>query len=137
MANGGSFEGKTLLSPEAWEELHSAPTIDKCTLFNIHTCMTKGGLGKFGVDQFSQEQQTFQLKRHNTGRDGFFGWFGYGGSVMQWNPELKIGFAYVPAEFNVVDLLNEKGALIQDIVLKCAKGEEIKKEEAGKTCVVF
>ena len=99
--------------------------------------MTKGGLGKFGVDQFSQEQQTFQLKRHNTGRDGFFGWFGYGGSVMQWNPELKIGFAYVPAEFNVVDLLNEKGALIQDIVLKCAKGEEIKKEEAGKTCVVF
>ena len=30
------------------------------------------------------------------GREGYVGWSGYGGSVMQWNPTLKIGFGYVP-----------------------------------------
>ena len=29
-------------------------------------------------------------------RNGYYGWYGLGGSVFQWNPRLKIGFAYVP-----------------------------------------
>ena len=26
------------------------------------------------------------------GRDGYWGWHGYGGSVFQWDPELRIGW---------------------------------------------
>ena len=25
------------------------------------------------------------------GRDGYWGWYGYGGSVFQWQPDLKLG----------------------------------------------
>jgi hypothetical protein len=50
MANQGTFEGKTILSLSAWEEMHSEPVINKDALFNIHTSITKGGLGKFGLD---------------------------------------------------------------------------------------
>ena len=27
--------------------------------------------------------------------EGWYGWEGIGGSVFQWNPELKISFAYI------------------------------------------
>ena len=46
----------------------------------------------------------------NEGRDGFIGWMGYGGSVMQYHPEEKIGFGYVPFNFCDVDAVNKRGA---------------------------
>ena len=63
------------------------------------------------------------------GRNGFYGWMGFGGSVFQWHPELKIGlvpkqnylkiilmfdfrFAYVPTLLNWVDLVNNKARLL-------------------------
>jgi hypothetical protein len=48
----------------------------------------------------------------NLGREGFYGWFGVGGSVMQWNPELKIGFGYVPFEYNILDSCNARGRIL-------------------------
>lgn len=57
------------------------------------------------------------------GREGFIGWMGYGGSVMQWHPELKIGFGYVPSDFNVLDFNNTRGARLQRVVKQCVRGE--------------
>ena len=49
----------------------------------------------------------------NKNREGYFGWFGYGGSIMQWHPELKIGFAFVIFEkFKNIILLRKKKILI-------------------------
>ena len=28
-------------------------------------------------------------------RDGFYGWFGYGGSVFQWEPQLKVNLGFI------------------------------------------
>ena len=28
-------------------------------------------------------------------RDGFYGWFGYGGSVFQWEPQLKVNLEFI------------------------------------------
>ena len=53
------------------------------------------------------------------GREGFIGWMGFGGSVMQWNPELKIGFGYVPFDFNYLDRYNVRGSQLQKIVKEC------------------
>ena len=50
MANKGTFNGKTILSEESWNEMHSDPRILKDALFNIHSSLTKGGLGKFGLE---------------------------------------------------------------------------------------
>ena len=55
----------------------------------------------------------------NKGREGYYGWFGYGGSVVQWHPELKIGFAFIPTFMTGVELVNERGAVLQQIVKDC------------------
>jgi len=48
----------------------------------------------------------------NKNREGYFGWFGYGGSIMQWHPELKIGFAFVIFEKFKNIILRKKKILI-------------------------
>ena len=49
---------------------------------------TQGGVAKFEEEA---EQSGGESGDNTTGRDGFYGWMGFGGSVFQWNPELKIG----------------------------------------------
>jgi hypothetical protein len=53
----------------------------------------------------------------NNLRNGWYGWQGYGGSVMQWHPEHKIGFAYVPNDFNGFDFSNMRAAKLQSMVV--------------------
>jgi len=105
MANGGSLQGQTLLSPSGWEALHGQPVEGK--LFTASFKFTQGGVCQF-EDEVSQ------------GRGGYFGWMGFGGSVFQWHPELKIGFGYVPTLLTWIDLANNKGRLLQEEVRKCA-----------------
>ena len=52
-------------------------------------------------------------------RNGYFGWYGFGGSVMQWDPNLKIGFGYTPTLVQWYDFQNTKGAMLQKIVSEC------------------
>jgi len=54
----------------------------------------------------------------NQGREGFFGWMGLGGSIFQWHPERRIGFAYVPTSLNLLDIVNERGKGYQAEVLR-------------------
>jgi hypothetical protein len=76
--------------------------------------ITRGGHSKFGMT----EENMKAIKPHykpmyvncNKGREGYFGWFGYGGSVMNFNPELEIGFGYVPFNFVDIDMVNKRGA---------------------------
>ena len=51
------------------------------------------------------------------GRAGFFGWMGFGGSCFQWNPHLKIGFAFVPTELEM-DLTNTRASMLQEAVVR-------------------
>ena len=52
------------------------------------------------------------------GREGYFGWMGLGGSIFQWHPEKRIGFAYVPTSLNVLDMVNERGKAYQVEVMR-------------------
>ena len=105
MANQGSINGVQVLSKQGCEALHKDPV--EAPLFGIWpTNFTQGGVNKF--DQAS-------------GRDGYYGWFGYGGSVFQWHPELKIGFAYTPTYLHAFDLTNNRGRMLQQEAVKCAK----------------
>ena len=109
MANGGTFQGKTILSPEAWEALHAEPTDGILVANNVK--FTQGGVAQF------EEEDTSQTE----GRKGFYGWMGFGGSVFQWHPELKIGIGYTPTLLTWIDLVNNKARLIQGEVIKCAR----------------
>jgi len=105
MANGGSLQGQALLSPAGWDAFHGDPVEGK--LFTASFKFTQGG-----VCQFEDEV--------SPGRGGYFGWMGFGGSVFQWHPELKIGFGYVPTLLTWIDLTNNKARLLQEEVRKCA-----------------
>merc|ERR1712037_344698 len=85
MANGGSLKGVKVLGEKGWKALHAKPTPGNLGMnLSEDIYFTQGGLAEFrpgGSHGF---------------RDGYYGWIGYGGSVFQWHPKLKIGFAYVP-----------------------------------------
>ena len=60
-----------------------------------------------------------ESEKFNKNREGFYGWFGLSDSIVQWHPELEIGFAFIPMFLNVPDLLNSTGAALQQIVKDC------------------
>jgi hypothetical protein len=58
-------------------------------------------------------------RAYNQGREGFFGWMGFGGSIFQWHPEQDISFAFVPMSLHILDFLYEQGKGYQAEVLRC------------------
>ena len=106
MANQGTLGGLTLLSNKAWQALHSEAT--HAPIFGVvDTNFTQGGVNKFEEDG---------------GRDGYYGWMGYGGSVFQWHPDLRISFAYTPSLLHWCDGGNTIGRrLQQEVVLSVQK----------------
>ena len=106
--------------------MHSDPItqVEAITFFGCRTNYTKGGLVKFGFDHLDKEVKfpsdkyhvntiTDQFEEHmHSNRDGWYGWFGMGGSVMQWHPELNIGFSYVPTDLLILDICNYKASCL-------------------------
>jgi CubicO group peptidase (beta-lactamase class C family) len=57
-------------------------------------------------DYHSDEvSETLNHSIHNN-REGWYGWMGLGGSILQYNPEYKIGFGYVPTDLVFLDFGN-------------------------------
>ena len=114
MADRGSFEGKEFINERAWDDLHDHAT--EADMGFITARFTQGGVASFSQVGASSSSLDSGL---NNGREGFFGWMGLGGSLFQWQPELRIGFGYVPTSLNVLDIVNERGKSYQAEILKC------------------
>lgn len=114
MANGGAFDGHEIMSRGAHAALHDHP-IER-SMMALTTTFTQGGLATFPAPKSSDTPIDRGL---NEGREGFYGWMGLGGSIFQWHPERKIGFAYVPTSLNVLDFVNERGKAYQAQVVRC------------------
>lgn len=117
MAGRGRWGETQILSDDAWTALHAKPVRKEMGLMT--TDFTQGGVNSFSTPN---GQSTGLERAFNQGREGFYGWMGLGGSVFQWQPELQIGFAYVPTSLHVLDLLNERGKAYQAEVLRCVDG---------------
>ncbi len=115
MANGGTIAGHTVLSAQGHELLHADP-IKRPMPFM--TNFTQSGLAFFA--DADGELGALERGLHH-GRDGFFGWLGLGGSIFQWHPQERIGFAYVPTSLNWLDIVNERGKAYQMEVMRCAE----------------
>lgn len=75
--------------------------------------MTTGGHAEFSDAGFTTEPCRFAMNaKICKNRVGFYGWTGFGGSVMQWDPTLKIGFAYVPVDLQLIDFAWRRGATL-------------------------
>ncbi|MEH6636568.1 MAG: serine hydrolase [Halioglobus sp.] len=116
MSGGGKWGGNQYLTEQAWSAMHANPI--KAKMGGILTTRFTQG----GVDKFTKyEPGSTEIERAmNEGREGFYGWMGFGGSILQWHPELDIGFAFVPTSLHVLDLFNERGKIYQAEILKCA-----------------
>jgi len=112
MANGGSLKGVKVLGEKGWKALHAEPTPG-----NLGFYFTQGGVCEFRPGTSGP-----------INRDGFYGWMGYGGSLFQWHPKLKIGFAYVPTLLEFHCMLNRKGGRLQEEVVRCAEKLATKNE---------
>ena len=90
-------------------------------LLGFRTCFTQGGINKF-VDQ--EDPNAFEAPLLGY-RNGYYGWYGFGGSTMQWEPSLKIGFGYTPTLVQWYDFQNTKAAKLQKLVSDCAKKQNM------------
>ena len=117
MACGGSLGGKKVLSEVAHQKLHDG--IETRNMAFIDTAFSQGGINYFGGKGIGSDVLNDGLHK---GREGFFGWMGLGGSIFQWHPELKIGFAYIPTSLNILDVVNSRGKIYQEVVRECVEG---------------
>lgn len=115
MSAGGKCEGTEYLSEQAWTAIHDNPV--KANMGGLaNTRFTQGGVNSFTACNLGS---TWADRALNEGREGFYGWMGFGGSVFQWHTRLDIGFAFVPTSLHILDLVNERGKLYQAEVLNC------------------
>jgi len=119
LANGGRFGDQHILSAKGSASLYENPIQRPMMLMD--TTFTQAGLAKFGRATGGPEDLLNQGL--HDGREGFYGWLGLGGSIFQWHPEHKIGFAYVPTSLNWLDIVNERGKRYQAEMLKCVSGD--------------
>jgi hypothetical protein len=64
------------------------------------TQFTQGGFIKHHYSRDPNVSEVVDMfdRQMNKDREGYYAWMGLGGSTMQWNPELNVGFAYVTWE---------------------------------------
>lgn len=117
MANKGTFEGKTILSVAGWDMLHDNSTVEvDAAMGKCRTQFTQGGVNMF-VDY---DDDVLSERVFKSGRDGFVGWLGFGGSVMQWHPRANVGFGYTCTLVTWWDLVNTNARKLQKEVIKCS-----------------
>jgi CubicO group peptidase (beta-lactamase class C family) len=106
------------------KDFHADATFEKEKEM-MWTIYNQGGGHVFGNSQYKPYSNGLPIphisRELNDGREGWIGWLGFGGSVVMWHPQCKLGFAYVPAELHIFDNGNSRGRLIQEVAVKCAE----------------
>merc|ERR1711953_638937 len=80
LASKMANKGETLMSDDAWNEMHAEPTLADMFEFpggSVRSCFTKGGVNYFVNPEGPRE---LEKENFNKNREGFYGWFGFGGS---------------------------------------------------------
>ena len=112
LANGG----EDLISEKTWNEMHSQPRTE--VMFDAGGGTIRSNFTQGGVNYFTKFDDANVGEDHfYSNHDGFYGWMGYGGSVLQWNPEKKIGFAFIPTYLDIMNQL--RGGEVQKLVVDC------------------
>jgi len=126
MANKGQLGTTRILSEDGWNLLHDNSTIEvDGAMGQCRTQFTQGGVNKF-VDY---EDDILSERVFKSGRDGFVGWLGFGGSVMMWHPSRNIGFGYTVSLLTWWDLVNTNGRKLQKEVVKCVDSQRSKNKQ--------
>jgi len=79
MAQKGEFNGVRIIEEDAWKNSMTINPIELDVVLGLNFSRTDGGFSEvdFGDGCFS------------------YGWCGYGGSTIFWDPKLELGYSYV------------------------------------------
>jgi len=117
MAGGGRLGDVEVLNKRGWDLLHGNPVVRvDATMHGCRTEFTQGGVNKF--EDYEDDKMGERILK--SGRAGFVGWMGFGGSVMQWHPGLDMGFGYTCSLLTWWDLANTKARKLQKEAVRCA-----------------
>ena len=105
-----------MISEDVWNQMHGDISDNNVPYYFYQVDITRAGFIKFG----SKDQHPM-TQAMNYGREGFYGWIGTGGSVMQWNPHLKIGFSYIPVDLVKMDFSSFRSSQLQQKVVEIVK----------------
>ena len=72
------------------------------------TQFTQAGVNKFE----SYPDDKVGERMFKSGREGFVGWLGLGGSVLQWHPRHNMGFGYTCTLVSWWDLANNRQVIL-------------------------
>jgi CubicO group peptidase (beta-lactamase class C family) len=106
----GSNGSLRLVSAEGIKRAQS-DLVQKATFGPVRTSFTNAGWC------------VFDNSRLGPGREGYVGWLGAGGSVLQWRPDLRIGFGYAASRMEISPR-NLRGEVLQAMVAECAAREQ-------------
>lgn len=130
MANKGKLGEQQFISEATWDAMHANPVYGPMLPEAMGTYFTDSGLSYFDYDKIKAEPLNSFFGRHpqirqsefegHSKRKGYYGWYGAGGSVFQWNPENQIGFGYVPSDHIGMDVANFRGSTLQEVASQCA-----------------
>ena len=106
-----------MISQETYENMMGDMNLEIMDGAGFWFPMSRGGQATYGIEMEEIRKSTAAhnkslLETMHTGREGYTGWMGYGGSVFNWHSELEIGFGYVPFNYIDIDLSNKRGAKI-------------------------
>ena len=114
---GDDASGKTIHSFLSYYYYIQGDSVELDAGFGCKTQFTQAGVHKF--ERHPDDKMMERIFK--SGREGFVGWQGFGGSVMLWHPGHNIGFAYTTTDFSWWDLATNTRArkLIKETV-RCA-----------------
>ncbi|KAJ3338117.1 hypothetical protein HDU93_009988 [Gonapodya sp. JEL0774] len=126
MAAGGTFKGYTHIKnpatlKEAYSHAETVATTDIVTGFSIH--YTKAGFAHvegrkvpdFDIDPVPSDW-------HRPGVD-WYGWGGYGGSLIMWCPSLNISVGYVPSALHPTALGDFRSARVIEALMNVVESK--------------
>jgi CubicO group peptidase (beta-lactamase class C family) len=116
LAHDGAAHGVQLLSEQTSQVAQGGLRREYDEVLYTHTTFSKGGWCHFDDPKLAGDRQ------------GSMGWFGLGGSAIQWHSEMKVGFGYT-CNMIKADLQNGHSALVQRAVLDCARRQKEQKEQ--------
>ncbi|KRX10172.1 Beta-lactamase/transpeptidase-like protein [Pseudocohnilembus persalinus] len=108
LVQNGKLNGKQFISQKTLDEFHSEPIQKFDNMTRSITNFNKGGNCLY--DENHNNRASFD-------KDGFVGWQGMGGSVMNWQPKKQIAFSYVPNLMDT-DMQNVKGFRLRAQLVK-------------------
>lgn len=130
MANKGVLGDTRILTEAGWNMLHDNSSVEvDAAMGRCRTQFTQGGVNKF----HDYPDDILAERVFKSGRDGFVGWLGFGGSVLQWHPGRNIGFGYTVTLLTWWDLVNTNGRKLQKEVVTCHQAQMTRTQEKTQT----